>query len=181
MADLREFIIKDVRCFQGEQRASIRPITLLIGENSTGKTSFLGSYRVLHQAMSDNDPFRSSEMMDNQDFNSEPFQMGAFRDIARAGRGKSGKTDEFILGCSVENKNKKYDVLFTFIEKGSEPAVSSVRFMFSSGSFFDMRIKDQKLIIKTLDSEIRLNYSFPASFSISMLLIFFWGSLAYEN
>ncbi len=164
MADLREFIIKDVRCFQGEQRASIRPITLLIGENSTGKTSFLGSYRVLHQAMSANDPLRNLENLDNPDFNSEPFQMGAFRDIARSGRIKSGKTDEFMLGCSVENKNKKYDVLLTFIEKGSEPAVSSVRFMFPGGSFFDIRIKDQKLIIKTLDYEAKLNCYFPLSF-----------------
>ena len=181
MADLREFIIKDVRCFQGEQRASIRPITLLIGENSTGKTSFLGSYRVLHQAMSVNDLFRSSEMMDNPDFNSEPFQMGAFRDIARSGRGKSGKTDEFMLGCSVENKNNKYDVLFTFIEKGSEPAISSMRFMFPSGSFFDIRIKDQKLIMKTLDSEIRLNYSFPAPFFYFYVINLFSGKLDIRN
>ena len=90
--------------------------------------------------------------------------MGAFRDIARSGRRKSGETDEFMLGCSVENKNKKYDVLFTFVEKGSEPTVSSVCFKFPSGSFFDIRIKDKKLIMKTLDSEIKLNYSFPASF-----------------
>ena len=164
MTDLHEFIIKDVRCFHGEQRANIRPITLLIGENSTGKTSFLGSYRVLHQAMSIDRRFRGSEMMENLDFNSEPFQMGAFRDIARSGRRKSGKTDEFVLGCSVKNKNKKYDVLLTFIEKGSEPTVSSVCFMFPSGSFFDIRIKDQKLIVKTMDPKIKLNYSLPAPF-----------------
>ena len=42
----REFMLTDVRCFEGEQRARLRPITLLVGENSTGKTTFLGCYNV---------------------------------------------------------------------------------------------------------------------------------------
>ena len=40
--DARELILQDVRCFQDEQRGRLRPITLLVGENSTGKTTFLG-------------------------------------------------------------------------------------------------------------------------------------------
>ena len=42
-----EFVIGNVRCFKGEQRVPIRPITLLVGENSTGKTTFLETYQAL--------------------------------------------------------------------------------------------------------------------------------------
>ena len=51
----RELTLCDVRCFQDAQRGNLRPITLLVGENSTGKTTFLGCYRVLHQAFSGHD------------------------------------------------------------------------------------------------------------------------------
>ena len=42
-----EFVIGNVRCFKGDQRVPIRPITLLVGENSTGKTTFLETYQAL--------------------------------------------------------------------------------------------------------------------------------------
>ncbi len=38
---------RPARCFAGEQRGRLRPITLLVGENSTGKTTFLGCYGAL--------------------------------------------------------------------------------------------------------------------------------------
>ena len=47
-----ECTVEDVRCFQGLERAQIRPITLLIGENSTGKSAFLGCYAAVHRLLS---------------------------------------------------------------------------------------------------------------------------------
>ena len=41
------FVIGNVRCFEEEQRVPICPITLLVGENSTGKTTFLETYQAL--------------------------------------------------------------------------------------------------------------------------------------
>ena len=78
MAQADELILSDVRCFQGEQRGRVRPITPLIGENSTGKSTFLGCYSVVHQLLS-----RFSRAVDAPDFNNEPFSMGSFRDIVR--------------------------------------------------------------------------------------------------
>jgi predicted ATPase len=34
-----------IRCFPAPQDAAIRPITLLVGENSSGKSTFLAIYR----------------------------------------------------------------------------------------------------------------------------------------
>ena len=154
MSKLREFIIKDVRCFEGEQRADIRPITLLVGENSTGKTSFLGSYRVLHQAL--NGLQYAPTMREHLNFNVDPFQMGAFRDIYRSKRGKSNGRDDFVLGCSMETDNKMYDLLLTFIEKGSEPTVASLRCQIADKSYLEMQIShDLNIILKIPNHTIK--------------------------
>ena len=39
--------LKNYRCFREEQTARLAPLTLLVGENSTGKTSFLAMIRAL--------------------------------------------------------------------------------------------------------------------------------------
>ena len=39
--------LKDFRCFHEEQTARLAPLTLLVGENSTGKTSFMAMIRAL--------------------------------------------------------------------------------------------------------------------------------------
>ena len=107
-----EFIMRDVRCFAGEQRITIRPLTLLVGENSTGKSTVLGCYQVL------------ARIIDGEkiNFNIPPYQMGAFSNIVRTVHGQKGKCAEFRLGLNIENIEHS----FVFTEQGSEPALSKV-------------------------------------------------------
>ena len=42
-----EITLKNFRCFRDKQTARLAPLTLLVGENSTGKTSFLALIRAL--------------------------------------------------------------------------------------------------------------------------------------
>ena len=64
--------LKNYRCFRDEQTARLAPLTLLVGENSTGKTSFLAILRALWDvAFTDRVP----------DFREDPFDLGAFEDI----------------------------------------------------------------------------------------------------
>ena len=42
--------VKNYRCFREEQSVQLAPLTLLVGENSTGKTSFLAMVRALWQS-----------------------------------------------------------------------------------------------------------------------------------
>ena len=126
-----ELILRDVRCFEGEQRAPLRPITLLVGENSTGKTTFLGCYAALHRMLSAG---RIFTFIDELDFNESPFAMGSFRDIARLRRGPSGRINEFQLGFALETEQSGLsykELTTTFGESGSQPVVSSLRFGFS--------------------------------------------------
>ena len=136
MDEPKELSLRDVRCFHGEQRGALRPVTLLVGENSTGKTTFLGCCRVLHQV------FSRPDIDDGLDFNEEPFSMGSFLDIVRLRRGLAGRIDKFQLGLAVEPERggpPPYILRATFRERGSQSVVSSLRFDFDSDSFLELQ------------------------------------------
>ena len=118
-----EFRLKDVRCFDGTQTALLRPITLLIGENSTGKSTFLGCYSVIHRMFN-----LSGLHYQYADFNEPPFPMGSFRDIIRNQRRNTPRLEEFQLGLGFEtNKRgtKRIDVKFREID--AQPSIKYLR------------------------------------------------------
>lgn len=136
-----EVTLQDVRCFEGEQRGRLRPITLLVGENSTGKTTFLGCYRVLSRLFSEYGFTGKSP-----DFNIEPLAMGSFHDIVRTRRGTSGPIDEFKLGLAFEAQQDGTAcrrLTATFCEEGSRPAMSSLRLQFGCDSFLEFQRGDE--------------------------------------
>ena len=64
--------VSSYRCFGGEQTARLAPITLLVGENSTGKSSLMAMIRALWDAVyADRVP----------DFKEEPYDLGSFNEI----------------------------------------------------------------------------------------------------
>ena len=73
--------VENFRCFSLKQDVPITPLTFLVGENSTGKTSFLGIVQVLwDMAIRQQPPV----------FNKPPFDLGGFDEIVC--KGASGKT-----------------------------------------------------------------------------------------
>ena len=42
-----QITLKNFRCFREKQTARLAPLTLLVGENSAGKTSFMAMIRAL--------------------------------------------------------------------------------------------------------------------------------------
>lgn len=130
-----EFLIQDVRCFQGEQRVRLCPITLLVGENSTGKTTFLGCYSALDRLL-------ATRLAEPFEFSNEPFSMGSFRDIVRSRRGREGRITEFRLGVGTRREDNglpPHDVVATFEERGSQPVVKSWRYQFAQHGFLEFR------------------------------------------
>lgn len=67
--------LKNFRCFRDEQTARLAPLTLLVGENSTGETSFLAPIRALW------DVARRKHI---PDFKEEPYDLGSFDDIVHS-------------------------------------------------------------------------------------------------
>ena len=116
---IQKLIIEDVRCFAGRQEFNIRPLTFLVGENSTGKSTVLGCFDALLRFMRPRGPYGAG-----LDFNVQPYQMGVFADIVR--RARPGKKN-FRLGFESrsENKNENIEYVLTLAEKekGSEPVV----------------------------------------------------------
>ena len=147
-----ELLLEDVRCFQGPQVGCLRPITLLVGENSTGKTTFLGCYRVLHRLLA------ARDVDDELDFNREPFLMGSFRDIVRARRGRNGGIDEFKIGFLPRRGPVPKQVL-TFSERGSQPVVSSMCFEFGEGSYLRLRRgTGDKTVVEIPNKRVEIDY-----------------------
>ena len=108
-----QFTMEEVRCFGERQTLEIRPLTFLVGENSTGKTTALACFHVLA------DYLRGRGM----DFNSHPYSMGTFRDIVRNSKKKEKK---FQLGFTYKHNNENIQTTVELVEKnkGLEPTVN---------------------------------------------------------
>ena len=117
---LQEFRLRDFRCFREQQTARLAPLTLLVGENSTGKTSFLAAIRAILEVGSDHrDP----------DFLSSPYDLGSFHEIAyrQDPNSRRGGADSFGLGfrCAGEEVEAvAVDATFTLGE-GAAPMLST--------------------------------------------------------
>ena len=83
---MNEIRLKNFRCFREEQTARIAPLTLLVGENSTGKTSFLAMIRALWEI---------AYRVRNPDFKEEPYDLGSFDEIAHHRGGRVSRADSF--------------------------------------------------------------------------------------
>ena len=110
--------LENYRCFREKQSARLAPLTLLVGNNSTGKTSFLALIRALWDvAFQERVP----------DFREEPFDLGTFRDIAhnRGGRGSQAITIDAgfeYKDAKIPNKVKQdFSFHVTFDERNAVP------------------------------------------------------------
>ena len=85
-----EIRLKNFRCFRDAQRARLAPLTLLVGENSTGKTSFMAMVRALWDVAHRRAP----------GFKESPYDLGSFDEMAHYRRGKTDRSKSFEAGFS---------------------------------------------------------------------------------
>ena len=136
---ITQFTMEEVRCFGGRQTLEIRPLTFLVGENSTGKTTALACFHVLA------DYLRGAGI----DFNSHPYSMGTFKDIVRNSKKKE---KNFKLGFASKYNDEDIETTIELAEKkaGIEPVVSSIT----------MKLTDGEIIVRSedvMDKELRLD------------------------
>ena len=120
--NITQFTMEKVRCFAESQPFEIRPLTFLVGENSTGKTTALGCFQVLANYL------KSGEV----DFNAEPYSMGIFKDIVRNSRPKG---NAFKLGFTFTGDREDVEYTIECVQKkdGFEPAIESITIKFTDG------------------------------------------------
>ncbi len=105
-----EMTIENFRCFRERQTARLARLTLLVGENSTGKTSLMAMVRILWLAV-----FGSQR---RPDFRGEPFDLGSFREAVNQSEKDGGSDQEFSAGFTVGDY--KSDVRFRNGRFGTE-------------------------------------------------------------
>ena len=119
MPRVGEFAIENIRCFNSMQRAGLGRITLLVGENSVGKSTFMGCYNAFANLSN------LVNLTEDNPFDCFPFSMGAFDTIARTG------TSDFTIAGRYDNHiYSKAHFSFACGQKG-QPFEQHVAFEFS--------------------------------------------------
>ncbi len=105
---MARFTLRNYRCFRDKQAARLAPLTLLVGENSSGKTSFMAMVRALWEVA-----FRQRA----PDFKEDPYDLGSFDEIVYHRGGKADRPVEFEAGIDValrgaERRSFRFEVAF---------------------------------------------------------------------
>ena len=124
-----QITLKNFRCFREEQTARLAPLTLLVGENSTGKTSFMAMIRALWDMVC-----RGG----SPDFKEDPYDLGSFDEIAHYRGGRGGRAATLEAGFEIMRTTRTRrgasiadgPLLFkvTFEKKGTIPVPIRRRF-----------------------------------------------------
>lgn len=109
--------LANVRGFEGSHTFTLRPITILLGENSSGKTTLLAA---ISAALSSD--FPAAENL----FNRAPFELGSFDTIATYRGGKYGRATSFSIGWSNDERKSLRSVDATFKSSNGAPRVDSM-------------------------------------------------------
>ena len=124
---MNKITLGNFRCFREKQEARLAPLTLLVGENSTGKTSFMAMIRALWDVAYD-------DKIPN--FKEEPYDLGSFDEIAHHRGGRGGRASQFEAGFTIDQRgrrdrrggNNAFDFQVTFRQKGAAPIPVKRRF-----------------------------------------------------
>lgn len=109
--------LENVRGFEGKHEFDIRPLTILIGENSSGKTTLLAIISAIL-----NRDFPTTENL----FNRAPFELGSFDTIATYRGGKYGRAAFFTIGWDGGKTGVKQSIEATFISDRGLPRLHKI-------------------------------------------------------
>ena len=124
-----QITLKNFRCFRDHEPARLAPLTLLVGENSTGKTSFMAMIRALWDV---------AHRQRVPDFKEPPYDLGSFDEIAHFRGGRAGRADKFEAGFRVvpaysrgkrraRTNRQPYHFNVIFEKRGTAPSPMNVR------------------------------------------------------
>ena len=133
---LQEIRLRDFRCFREQHTVPLAPLTLLVGENSTGKTSFLAAVQAVWDAAhGSGDP----------DFRKDPFDLGAFPEIVHNRGGRGSSANSFAIGFKkMAHGNRLLDFDVTFESRNAAPAAATIAWR-GGGVSVERRAKDENV------------------------------------
>jgi energy-coupling factor transporter ATP-binding protein EcfA2 len=111
-----EIVLEHVRSFAKKREIPLRPLTLLVGENSSGKSTFLA----VAAAVLERPGFPWSPA-----FNSPPYSLGNFDTIATFKGGKYGRDEKFKIGIRHEvDKGRIREAIATYANEHGQVVLS---------------------------------------------------------
>lgn len=146
-----EISFEDFRCFAERQSGNIAPITLLVGENSAGKSTFMAGLRYMLDFIGSGDA----------SFNKDPFFLGGFKNIAHSRRGKRAET--FSIGMIEQlppARRHKPNNLDMFDDENDESKLRlELRFSDIDGEAvpteYDLRFNETSVVIQITAGEAK--------------------------
>ncbi len=136
--------LRNYRCFGEEpQTARLAPLTLLVGENSSGKTSLMAMVRALWNVVYD-------DLV--PDFKQAPYDLGSFEEIVHHRGARGSRADEFEAALEYEGSKKSsiggaaepIHCLVKFQPQWSAPVPVSRRFT-RAGYWVEQDLRHDKL------------------------------------
>lgn len=128
-------ILKNVRCFSAPEAIPLRKLTILVGENNTGKSTVLAAIRSLWDICRNGGP----------SFNEEPFNWGNFDQIVHARNSKPSSNDTFELGFRADALTETLEgdsLTTTFTNQKSEAELSRIKLSGAYGAI-ELEFLDQ--------------------------------------
>lgn len=120
-----DILVENVRCLVGLHEIPIRPLTILVGENSSGKTTLLAA---LAAVCNPTFPIWPG-------FNDRPHKLGNYESIATSGDGNSNSSKDFSIGYRVKGKSKEEssDIVARYTNDRGQAELSSFEVKSSVG------------------------------------------------
>ena len=126
MSGISRLSLQDVRCFAEPQEVDLGKITLLVGENNSGKSTFLGCLAAFARLASFHD-LRDPPIGRPGPFDQWPYRLGDFSTIAR------DDADAFVLDGTLDGRQHTR-VRFAFGTREGHPSEQSAEIHFRAPS-----------------------------------------------
>lgn len=167
-----KLIIENIRSFANRHEYEVRPLTILVGENSSGKSTFLAALAAVSDAVS----FPGVAAL-----NKSPYDLGTFDTIATFKGGRGGRAKAFSLGYRAEGKGKEKESLGVIATFWSEDGEARVKKLELTAGHIEVNLIWEKekitVRVKGLEGNETIDSSFlvgqhPAGMTLSSLLAF---------
>ena len=119
-----KIFLENVRSFAGAHEIPTKPLTIIVGENSSGKTTFLSMLSAMFSP--------ESQFPSRPAFNEPPYDLGSYDTIATFKGGKYGRARRFSLGYEDPEKDEHFTA--SYVSRVGQPTLSQIRLSRSWGN-----------------------------------------------
>ncbi len=150
-----QIILRQVRSFIALQRIPIRPLTILVGENSAGKTTFLSIVSCIYD---------TSRFPTHPGFNEPPYNLGTFDTIATSKNASIDESQTFSIGLSTsESAEDPGEVVATYGTRFGDVRLTQLD-MKKGGDAVELNLSADELSGKLHLSNLGVELSQPIHF-----------------